>query len=222
MPESPLVWYIAWGAIPTILSILLFWLTKSRASVSTKKPDENEVSPSKTSVKPGSLLSNLVDHPLKHLAINLTGAAALFFLLFVMMNPIKTGFYEKESNWKLKVAFKDEKGVPVPINKLVNVVPIPAVEYDSLDSKTLLVLLNDLREENSKLKINYSLRIKFDGYETCTIPLPDSINEDMFCKRRRDTKYITMNCIFLNSRVPETIAPSNQDSTVKVSARPIN
>jgi hypothetical protein len=222
MLNSALVWYLAWGLIPAILSILLFKLTKSSATVSTQKPVEGEQKAEGGGSASNSILSRLVDHPLKHLAINITRAAALFFLLFTLMNPIKTGFYEKESNWRLKVDFKDGKGNPVPMSKFESVDPIPAVEHQFFDDKTLLVLLNDLREDNAKLRINYSLRIKFDGYETCTIPLTDSINNNMFCTKINDTKYIKMNSVFLNSRLPETIAATSQDTVVKVSEKSIN
>jgi len=215
MPSSPLVWYIAWGAIPAILSILLFWLTKSQASVSTKKADGNENTPS----KPISVLSTLVDHPLKHLAINLTGAVALFFLLFVMMNPIKTGFYEKESNWKLRVSFMDDKGGRIPCNRLKLIEPIPTpIKFEPFDDRTILVYLNDLREDNSKLKLNYSLRVTFDGYETYTIPLEDSINEKLFCEQNRGSRNIIMKPLLLNTRMPGIIIPPTPDSSKTVPA----
>jgi hypothetical protein len=226
MLNSALVWYLAWGLIPATLSILLFKLTKSTASVSTQKAADAGKKEEDAAPTGNSMISKLantlaIHNPATYLVVNITGAAGLFILLFIIMNPIKTGFYEKESNWTLRVGFRDDKGALVPMNKLVNLDPMPSVKYDTLDGKSLLVFLNDLREENSKLKINYLLRVKFNGYETCTIPLSDSINEDMFCKRSNDKRCLMMNTIFLNSRIAETIAAS-ADTVVKVSDKPIN
>ena len=221
MQDSPLTWYIAWGAIPAILSIVLFWLTKSKASVSTQKPDDNK--------KPqgsGSIVSRLLDNPLGVMGINLTGAAALFFLVFVMMNPIKTGFFDKnpKSDWKLKIKFVDEKGNLIPSNKLkdIEAIPVP-IECEALDKNTIMVTLKDLPEEDSELKVNYTLRVTFDGYETHAIPLDDSINQKLFCQLIRGKS--NNNSIIVNPRLLTTVVEGNKyptpDSTEKVVDKPV-
>src|SRR5215204_3284537 len=131
MLNSSLVWYIAWGAIPAILSILLFLLTKSKASITTRRSEETKKDagkPDDDALEPGSMISKLVDNPLKHVIINVSGAAALFLILMFLMNPIKMGFYTKQSDWKMKVTFRDEKGQAIPVSNLssVDLVPQPA------------------------------------------------------------------------------------------------
>ena len=215
--DAAFIWYLTWGAVPAILSIILFWFTNSKATVSTRKSTEIDT---KAEGGVSTTLSRLTSNPLSNLAINITGAAALFFILFIIMNPIKTGFFEKETNWKLKIAFKNQEGKDIPYEKLISIEPIPAIRYDPFDEKTILVSLDDLREEKAKLKINYSLRVRFDGYETYTIPLSDSINDRFFCTKKTDIKCLNIKPIFLTARLPDE-GETSQANVVKINEIPI-
>jgi hypothetical protein len=217
--NSSLIWYIAWGAIPAVLSILLFLFTKSQASISTKRSAENEKGTFDDDAVGGAttILSRMVDNPFKHMIINVSGAAALFLILMFLMNPIKMGFYSKQSDWSMKVKFKDEKGQPIPISSLsaMELVPQPG-KNEIYDEYTILVDLDDLLEENSRLKVNYDMRFFFEGFETISIPLKDSINSKKFCNRSLDSRTIELMPRNLVRRYKEASVVTTPDSSIQV------
>ena len=140
-----------------------------------------------------------------------------------MMNPIKTGFYEKnnKSDWKLKIKFIDDKGNFIPSARFTDIEAIPVpIQCEPLDKNTIMVTLKDLPEENSELNVNYTLRITFDGYETHAIPLDDSINQKLFCTLNRKNNSIIVTPRLLTTLVEGKKYPT-PDSTEKVPEKQI-
>jgi hypothetical protein len=211
------LWYISWAAIPLILSIALFWLTDSKAFIGSK---ENQ---SKSNINSGeSLFSKIISSPFGGLGIKITGSAALFFIIFVMMNPIETGFYEKQSDWKMQIDFKDAAtGRQIPTNKFIKAEIIPdLIQAQTADHKSLLITLSGLREDGNNLIIPYSVRFQFEGYETEAIQLPDSINSKIFCNRNTAAKYLYVKTRLLTQRYSEAIpTPLTNDTNIVVTER---
>ena len=154
-----MIWYLLWAIAPLIPAVLIYKvMPKSRSTV-------------------GGVFQGL--------QIKLGSAAALYFLIFFTMNPMKLGFIDRESvqdNWTVIATFQDEKNRTVSTEQLVKVEAIPDVIYEKLDRRKIQVSLPYVNVDKDKyLSIPYKLRFIFNEYDTESITSSEYFNSKENC-----------------------------------------
>lgn len=204
-------WYLAWVLLPLVPAILLYLIfPKSQASIETPealKPIDG---------KSESLLQKFT----KGFVIKLGGAVAVYFLVFYLINPLKNRWYEKSNHiWDLQTSFKDESGNPVPFSRLQEFEIIPTnVNFEELDANSTLIRLAGVQENGDKVDIPYSIRVKFNGYESFVIPLRDSIDNKSFCEKLKEKKKFNLSTRILKVKLEKenSVQPNVETISEKI------
>lgn len=162
------VWYCAWIILPLIASIILFLaIPRNKATL---------------------------NYATQGLEIKLSGAAALFFLLFFIMNPVKLGLVKVDysQDWELVTSFKDEQNKLIPISNLSLVEAVPKFEYAPLDNYRVLVKLKNITIGADKTLVSpYHVKFYFHDYEPLSIETED-LNSAASCRVNWKTQRLRM------------------------------
>lgn len=196
------LWYLTWGLLPLIPAILLYkFFPGSKAEISTPGGTEGDARADSANKADGAWGHKLTGG----FALRLSGAVAVYFIVFYLMNPAKNGYFipSHEKDWELKTSFVDTRGNPIPFKKIKAVEMIPDFTIRE-DVNGALVALGKFQEKENKLNIPFSLRFLFDGYEAASIPLADSLESKTFCEKKSELSRILVKPIIVKSNFTDT------------------
>ena len=151
-----MLWYLLWAIGPMIPATLIYRLLPKSEST--------------------------VDGVFKGMQIKLGGAAAFYFIIFFVMNPVKLGLINRESTqsrWDLVTSFRDGQNQVVPSEELLAVEAIPNIGYTALDNENVIVSLPTIKiDEDKNIVLPYRLRFIFKNYE------PRSISSNQYFNKQ--------------------------------------
>jgi hypothetical protein len=181
-----MIWFVLWAIAPLIPAILIYLiLPKSSSSV---------------------------DGVLKGMQIKLGGAAALYFIVFFIMNPVKNGLIQSpstENRWSLVTSFQDEQNKRIPNSEILRIEPVPDLFSRPLDDNQVLLNLPSVNiDDNKNISIPYYLRFIFTDYETKTISPLEFRN----CNIEWNEKILRLNYL------PQLLAKKKMDTTLTTPA----